>query len=424
MGITNDDEKNFNIILTWLLVFCLLWFLGVGNLIGVESPIGIDILNLSGPSGGGGGGWSGGGGTTPSTPSTPTTRSAALQFIIVNGINGTTYSSGNLYADISSGNPVVDLSSDDDSVSVSSSPGTTSAVFTEGSTVIVHTSCDGDGTGVTDHYDSWVGCVLNEGNKVYELDFDDFVKNTGGYKINWSTATPTGGMVQFSPGDTNYWNIGKLPVYPRASKSYITFSAMYSGTVLSTITDGTTFDTTTTGAADAALTDTDERVSITLEGDATNICYSGQMMTVGKYGVLEKRPAYLMVSTNMTAISTAAMAEEGWHMVQNSGLYNEAAFYKEIDPLLPIKGDSINKIWYLPIDSSGASSGVGFYFKLWLIDFQHPDNVKFGYPSTSIPSTYGLITEFGIDAVIYARAFSVSSGVAGNQVLSWVMTTP
>ena len=218
--------------------------------------------------------------------------------------NGTKLSSGNLYLDVSSGKGVVDLSSSDDKVTVNSIPEQTSAVFQEGSTVIIQASCDGDGPGQTDMYDGWFAVKLEDGAKVYEIDFEDLVAEPGGYSLKWSTATPVG-IVRWSAGTTPYWDIGSLGVYPRASKSYITFSAVYAGTVLSTITNGTTFDTTTTCSSDVTLTDTDETVQIWLEADATNINYGLPMMTITKDGEVEKRSAFLIMATNMTAMTTS-----------------------------------------------------------------------------------------------------------------------
>jgi hypothetical protein len=384
----------------------------------------------------------GGDGGTPWSPTPgdeepegPEHGSAKLQWTLRDGIGGTALTAANEYVDtVVAKNGVFDFTEFFEQTDNAASSENTDNAVSENDAIIMHASSDADlGSTGTDYYDMFY-CIfdLKAGEDVYvwtpdlmEVDHIDgdhyYYKFKSGAK---AAAQKTGYTITWSPGTTPYWAIGTLKVYPRAAGDDITFTSFYSGAALSTITDGSTWDTTTTGAADKALTSTDEVVTISLEADATNIAYGIPQYTLTKGGKIETRPTYLMMSTNMTAISVSALAEEKWYVINDSGLTSEMGFYREITQLIPTKGDSFSTTWALPVDSSAAASSSGFYFKLWLIDMQLPDNVKIGHPSTTIPTAHGFLHEFGLDAIIYARAFASSSGVAGNQVLSWVMSTP
>jgi hypothetical protein len=385
--------------------------------------------------------WIGAEGEGPFVPTQPEEEegdehgSASIQWTLRDGIGGSTLTSDNEYVDtcVAGADGTFDLTEQKESTDNGATQENSDTTFAEGSAIIFHCSSDKDlGTTGTDHYDMWYYLEeLKEGEPVRVWDPSlmevDHIDSSGTYHYRFKAGVAgeeTGYVVQWNEGTTPYWNIGVLKCYPRTAKDDITFTAYYSGTALCSETAGSSFDSTTTGAADATLTDTDENLIVTLEADATSIAYGLPMYTITAKGKIETRPAFIIVATNMTAISVDGFTSEGWHLVEDSTLYAEKAFYKVIDPQVPLKGESFSYNVEVPVDSSAAASDSGFYFKVWLIDFQLEENVQGGSPSTSIPTAYGMINEFGLDAVIYAQAFSASSGVAANQCLSFVLDTP
>jgi hypothetical protein len=380
-----------------------------------------------------------GGGLIPSPQPQPEPEpteehgSASLQWTMRDAIGGGTLTSANEYVNtcIAGSDGTFDLTDLKESTDNSATQENTDTTFPEGCAVIIQCTSDQDlGSTGTDHYDGWFYIEeLKVGNPVRawspSLMEVDHVDSDGiyHYRFKSGVAGETVDTVQWNAGDTPYWNLGVLHATPRAAGDDITFSAVYKSTSLSSITDGSTWDTTTTGAADAALTDDEETIDLNIDADATNIAYGLPMYTLTNKGKIETRPAFLIVSTNMTAIGSDAFTSDEWHKVEAGTLYAEVAFYKVIDPIVPVKGESFSAKVDLPIDATAAAASSGFYFKVWLIDFQLEENVRAGSPSTSIPVAQGFIYEFGIDAVIYARAFAASSGAGANQVLSWVLDT-
>jgi hypothetical protein len=336
--------------------------------------------------------------------------SASLQFRIVDYVTAGSISAANTKVDIIVKElGAFDFSTADEGITVDAAPETSGDVYAEGDELILHVSSDTNPTGGTDRYDNWFYVKLLDNEPVRLMESDGTPGATVGTYVN------------YVEGDTNYWNIGKLPVYPRASGANLDVYAMWKGTTLSSVTDGSTWDTS---ASTTKLTTTDETVWIKIIGGATDVGYAAPMMTLSSSYELQERKAFVIFSTAMTSIGVQDLRDKGWEKVQDSTLTSEVAFYKEIPMQMPSKGNDF-EVWIeLPIDSSAASSSTTYAFKAWILDFQLEDNVAIGSVSTSIPTAYGMITEFGIDAIIHARAYATSSGAGTTQVLLWNLATP
>jgi hypothetical protein len=136
------------------------------------------------------------------------------------------------------------------------------------------------------------------------------------------------------------------------------------------------------------------------------------MITLSSKGELEERKAFIIFATNCTSIGTQKLYDDGWKQIADNTLTSEKAFYKVVDPQEPIKGDNFELYINVPLDTTAAATSTGFSANFWLIDMQKEANVAIGSVSTSVPTAYGFIGEFGIDALIYAKAYSTSSGAS------------
>lgn len=370
-------------------------------------------------------------GGTPTTPTPPTVtrEAAAIQFTVIDGISSSAITSTNTKVNIikAGSDGVIDfLNSVVRTTSVDSDPEQTGATYAQGDTLILHVSCDVDATGGTDYYDSWFYVNLVEGSPIRKLTDGCLsqVQSSPTYKYKLVSDGPaTGSTVQYTSGTTNYWGIGALPVTPRTSAANLDISASHGATSLSSVTDGSTWDTTTSGSEDVDFTTTSESIWVKLDAGATNIAYGCPMYTLSSIGQFQRRDAFLLFSTNMTTIGVQKLKDKAWKVVQDSTLTSEKAFYYKLPALVPLKGNDFEKDFEIPVDASAAGSSSGYYFKAWCLDFQLEDNVAIGSTSSSVPSAYGMIGEFGLDAIIFARAYSTSSGAGANQVLSWVINT-
>jgi len=62
--------------------------------------------------------------------------------------------------------------------------------------------------------------------------------------------------------------------------------------------------------------------------------------------------------------------------------------------------------------------------KLWLQDMQYVPNIAIGAATTTLPTVYGFVSNYGIDATIFAKAFATSSGAGTDVVLTMYPITP
>ena len=92
--------------------------------------------------------------------------------------------------------------------------------------------------------------------------------------------------------------------------------------------------------------------------------------------------------------------------------------------IIPTRGNKFSYTVTIPLDASAAAASTEFIFKVWILDLQMPSYVAAGSTSTSIPTAYGFCNEFGIDAIIYARALTVTTGAGDNEVHRAYITTP
>ena len=362
-------------------------------------------------------------------PPSPSRDAAKIQLSVHNAITDASISSSTTKVDITKvKNGEVDFLTKEETIDVSS--GTTSALYyAQGDTLILHVLSDVDPTGGTDYYDAWYYVTLIEGSPLYKLSPSCLTVTqtspTYKYTLNVNAGESTGYTVAYTAGTTPYWDIGVVKLYPRVSAANLDSYFKHEGTTLAKVTDGSSWvDTDGEITANGTMTTTNEDLVIELRAGATDVCYGLPMYTLSQTGQLVERRAVIIVSTSMTSIGTQDIYDEGWKMIDKPDLTAELAFYKVLDPMIPLRGDKFAESITFPVDASAAAASTKYLFKVWILDFQVPSYVETGSTSTSIPTAYGFISEFGLDSIIYARALTVSSGAGDNEVLRAYLTTP
>lgn len=354
--------------------------------------------------------------------------SAAIQLEVISGITRSGVTTATVTADVfESVGGVFDFLKQADTVTVAANPDELSTMFDEGSEIIVRVGCTGNPSGGLDYYDGWYYVVIGDGNPVYELS-DNMLSQVSGdphykYRVT-STGVTTGHTCQFTSGTTNYWNIGKLPMWDRTDADTFDLYLRYLGTSLASITDGTTFvDTDGEITANATLASDDETISISWFADATNLGWGGSQLVVGQTGKLMVYKPVMIFSTAMTAIGSTKLQNDGWKSVADTTLYAEKAFYKPMDAIFPTKGSKGQFTIDIPIDATAAGASTEYLWKFWIIDFQYEPNVATGSVTTTVPTVYGGVTAYGLGAMIYATAYTTSSGAGATEVLRVYLTT-
>lgn len=368
---------------------------------------------------------------TPTVPGAPTREASAIQFGVHNAITDASISSANTFADVIKigADGSISFMNKVEQVTVNSDPEQSGQTYSQGDQVIIHLSSDVNTLSGQDHYDKWFYATLKEGEPIRVLSkaiLNEFVNADGYYYYKFKpgvVGAATGYTIQYTSGTTNYWGLGVLKLVPRLSSAQLDTYATLGTTTLSSVTDGSTWDATA-GSSDKTMPTTNENVYISLESDTTNLGYASPMLTTSSKGELQTRSTVVIFSTTMTGIDASKLSDEGWVNMADSTLTAEKAYYRVIPEQVPVQGDRFTMDLKLPVDSSGASSSTTYTFKVWLLDFQLLDNVKIGSSSSSVPTTYGAIGEYGLDTIIHAKAYSVSGGAGTGQVLTFVLYTP
>lgn len=359
----------------------------------------------------------------------PTTHeSAAIQLEVINSVLKSGVTTATTTVDVFNAvNGVFDFLSQGDTKTQAANPQAMNTMWQEGSELIIRVGCTGNPTGGTAYYDGWYYVVLYEGNRVYAIDANDLAQVSGSPHYTYTMASngrALGQEVTWTSGTTNYWNIGKLPIYPRTDANTLDLFLQYNGADLASIADGSTYvDTDAEITANATLTSTDESLFLSWYADANDLGYGGHNLVVGQSGKIMEYKAYLIMSTAMTAIGTTKLENNGWGKIEDSTLYAEKAFYTEFEPTFPTKGAKGRRTIEIPIDASGAATSTEFLFSFWLIDVTYEEDLRIGSTTTTCPTAYGGVTAYGVAAKIYATAYSTSSGAGTGEVLCVYVTT-
>jgi hypothetical protein len=406
------------------------WILGLlvlAVIVQVATPIEVPLLggliDMVIPASSAGGGSDD---TVPVDTSDPTYLGAAkLQFSLAGYITGTSLTAGNARGDVwlADSNGHFDLTKRyGATITINSSPEQGLEMIAQHSQLIIRVGSDTDPTGGTDHYDMWYAIPdVDVGQPIYEMGIGGVqLVGSNKYKLSGNYIAQLPQLIGRSGeyGSTTYWELGSLTVKERTTAANLDTKVLYGGTTLSSVTDGSSFvDTLAEQSADGTLTsNTGQEVQIHFLGGANNIGFGTPMLVLTSDGILEEYAAFIIVSTNCTTIDETAIyqASEGWKKVNDNTLYAEKAWYATIPEAMPNKGDNFDFSLYFPFEPTAASTG--YSVNVWIIDFNKEAQVAAGSVSTTIPTANGGIAEFGIDAKIYATAFSTSSGAGSGMV--------
>jgi hypothetical protein len=361
---------------------------------------------------------------TPVQPIIPVRDAVKVEFTIQDGINSTAITGGNTRVDIIKAvGDVISFGVDGkiEQVTVNSAPEQSTQSYQEGDLLIFHASSDADPTGGEDLYDKWFYCRLVDGEQVRE--FRPYLVapvQTSPYKykfVNEQGGVPTGHRVAYSGGDTPYWSVGIFRLPPRTSDANLDSYLMYGGTTLTAVTTGSdwNFDQANQ-TADATLTSDDDELTLKILAGANNVGFGSPLITVTQGGKLEERVAVCVITTNATSIGVSALQEEGWTLMQDSTLTSEKGFFITIPEMIPEYGDKFALDITIPIDASGLAGSTAFSMNVWILDCQLLSNVAMGTTSGSVPTAYGCVGEFGIDAINHPRAYTTSSGAGSGMI--------
>jgi len=360
-----------------------------------------------------------------------TPRDAAkLQFSLQNAITMASVSGSTTTVDVVAVNDgVVDFLTKREAITVDSAPEQGALFYSEGQTLIFHVLSDTEvsDTYGEDYYDRWYWVTIAEGADIHVFTPSCVsVKTTSPYTYSWvGGGEVTGFKVQYTAGTTPYWDLGVMYLYGRVDKVYLDIFVTQGGTTLSTVADGAAWDDTDAEVnANHTMTSTSEDIYFKLVSGYADYAFGLPMYTLSQAGQLQERRAVMMFTTAMTSIGTGVLYDEGWLQISKSDLYNEVGYYKVLDPMIPSRGNTFDVSVKIPIDASAAASSTEFRFAFWVHDFQMPAYVASGSPSTSVPTAYGFLSEFGLDSVIHAHTLTVSSGTSATMQMMTYITTP
>jgi hypothetical protein len=373
--------------------------------------------------------------TGPGTPTTPTEKpSATLQWMMRNEITQAEVTTSDLEVTQANSNGVFNFLTLADNQAGDSSPEQGGTYFPEGSELILHLEDDGDPTNGEDYYDRWYYVPdLRSGAGVYRLTHTNLqvVSSSPTYTYKVVSRGAQTGTISFVDGSTaDYWDLGSLTLIPRIDDVGLDQYLMWGGTTLASMTDGTTeIDTQDEQTADVTFLTDDNDLTLYLEVDTVSLAFGAEMYAITVNGEFQYRPTVAIFSTNCTAISVSALAEEQWYVVDDPTLTGDRAFYKVITPaeypgLIPQAGKVAKASINIPVETTSATGSTAYDAAIWLNDFQYVPDVEVGSPSVSIPSSYGMIQGYGLAAMINDETYTVSSNAPATMTLLGDFTLP
>jgi hypothetical protein len=359
------------------------------------------------------------------TPTSTTQAPAQLDLEITDGILYTDVATS-AYVDVCKANinGVFNFLQPFDSKSQSANPQAMNSMITDGSAIVIHVSSEATPTQGSGYYDGWYTTIVHVGNPIYALTPGDFQEAGSSLSFTYTISASSGdaivGYVSYTSGTTPYWNLGKLYIFPRLTGASFTESVSYQGSTLCNVTNGVNWENSTYNAnTTATLNSRNENIAFNLVASYANLGYGFPMITVQSSGQIVTYEAYLIMATNMLGIQ----APTGWTPLQDTTLYAEKGFYLQIGPYFAPKGQKLTTSITIPINSQNAQGSTGYKFKFWIVDVQSPTAMQLGTVSTSVPTAYGFLTQYGPTTVVEPMAYTTSSGSSATPQMQTMLTT-
>ena len=361
---------------------------------------------------------------------------AAIRLEVVNSVSGAgvTTSTTTVDAVAAEGGLFNFISGPKDTKAQSANPQAMNTEWMQGTELIIMADCTGNPTNGLDYYPAMYYVKLEAGQHVYELDIDSLELVSASpykYRINTANAKMLSNTVNPTVvSNVNYWNLGKIMMYPRQAAADVDLFLTYNSVLLSTVADASTWDDDTTDmTANATLASDLETLQFQMVGGNADLGWGKHFLVVNQQGKVVEYGAVMVMTTQMTGIAIPT----GWNALTMSTLYAEKGFYKVLNPdvadsdvsgtMFPAKGNKASWNVNIKIDATAAAASTAYLFKFWIEDCQLLDNVPFVGTSTSVPTAYGFVTDYGVGAVVHNTALTVTSGAGETEQLCTYLTT-
>jgi hypothetical protein len=359
----------------------------------------------------------------------------SLYLSVVDKVGGAAFTTSTVTVDqVGAVNGVFNfLSGPAKSLTQSANPQSAARIWSEGDEIIVMADCTGNpanpGTGL-DWYPAMYYMKLYAGAPIFELtSFNCFrVVSTSPYTYQIDTTYATQmpqTVTKYEASNVKYWNIGDLGIYPRCAAADFDMYLTYNGATLSSVTDGSSWDDTVAEInANATLASTNEQLTFQMVGATANHGWGREFYVVSSTGKVLQYGAVIIVTTAMTGIGSDALTSQDWQPITANNLYVEKGYFKVIEPSFPAKGSKASWTVQIPVNSAAATAATAYLFKFWLADCQNLADLPAVGTSTSVPTAYGFVTDYGVGAVVPNTALTFSSGLGATNQLEVYLTTP
>lgn len=318
-------------------------------------------------------------------------------------------------------------------------PDTSAGIYTTGDELLIQVTSDNDPTNGDETYSRWfVIQRVDNGAQIKAFPNDNpitalteyTVSGKIMYKINYAVCVNTGMTVSWLEGATPYWVFGDyFEVYGRADNAAIVQSISSNGVTLTSVSDGSTWDDTSTEVnANATLAGDSQDFYFEITGEQADVAWGLPQLAISADGSVKQYNAVLVICFSGTTMATDTLVDDGWIPFSVVGLTSNVTLYYPItNPttlgLIPTTGNVINTKIQFTISDTGLSASTEYNYGGWMHDWQNFDDVERGSFRTATPSVYGMITEYGCDSVIQATALTVASGRAATPQLYGYFTT-
>ena len=151
-----------------------------------------------------------------------------------------------------------------------------------------------------------------------------------------------------------------------------------------------------------------------LIGETANGAWGVPTLAVTSAGQIKQYQGVIIFATDAIGITTQPILDDGWQYMNVPGLTNDIAFYYVVNDI-PSLGSTLDISVPITIDDTGLSGE--YEFEVWFLDWQCVNDVARGSTSASVPSSNGMVSDVGADAVSQPVALTVSSNSVATPAL-------
>jgi hypothetical protein len=315
------------------------------------------------------------------------------------------------------------------------SPDTSSSYYTTGDELIIVVTSDNDPTSGDETYSRWFYIkYLDNGVPIKAFPTDNpksaLSGSVGAYSVNEGMLVDTGMFVRWIADENKSWIFGDyFAVYGRIDNTKITQQISYNGIVGTQVTDGATWDDSSTEVnANQTLTADEVDFKFEVIGAASDVCWGLPQLVLTASGEVKQYVAVLVFGTEATTMPASPLYADGWKAINIVGLTGNVSYYYPIVPsrdgCIPTSvGDVFSISVPISISDSGLTASTEYDYCGWMLDWQLEEDVARGAYVTAVPTARGFLADFGCDTVIQATAPTVSSSILATPQLYGYFTT-